>query len=554
MATNKVIKKLRKQTFLEAIDLLETYGRAAIIRPTSFGKTGILVKFFKLKKPNKKKTKRYKHILFLYPEKVIKETVLNFYFKSNIPENPFIPNVEFVTHSELRNLTESQMKTRFKNVDLIIADECHTLGGREIHMAVNKLISVCTNAHFLGTTATPERMDFVDVIQTFFNNITVSEFTIHDAFKCKALMKPYYCYCSYDVDADVEDVKTEAMLEINKLNTKDQEKAKQILQSRLIEMANIGKMENVIRKTCDQYAKETNYMKFIVYFRNFKHIEEKGPDVIDWFQKAYPTHTVNAMEINSKNEENSKNINNLSKLVYTDTTIDLIFCCEMLNMGYHVDDLTGICMFRGTKSSTIFTQQFGRALNANYSGIIFDWVDNVHRMSLYRTLFEESKAKRKAKNRYEALKAKIIHADPDNNSGIRNTDDDSFLLDPFIIDPTTAAPGLTPKETREFKQLNDRFSEKQKWQNRNEINPMDMIVTDHEASYREYIAKIIGEPVAMRCNQAWRLWIEAGGDDSVMTKSAILSQQAPQYVPLAPYADLKRVTAEMVLDAMGITD
>lgn len=64
----------------------------------------------------------------------------------------------------------------------------------------------------------------------------------------------------------------------------------------------------------------------------------------------------------------------------------------MMNMGYHVDDLTGIIMYRGTKSGTVYIQQLGRILSsgASNAGIVIDVVDNIHQHSVYRVLDGQS--------------------------------------------------------------------------------------------------------------------------------------------------------------------
>ena len=64
------IEQLREETYLEAKDLLQTYGKSVIIRPTGFGKTGILTRFIR----------EYKHVIYLYPTDIIRQTVLDFYY------------------------------------------------------------------------------------------------------------------------------------------------------------------------------------------------------------------------------------------------------------------------------------------------------------------------------------------------------------------------------------------------------------------------------------------------------------------------------------------
>ena len=52
------VEKLREETYNETLNNLNTYGKCAIIRPTGFGKTGLLVRIIK--------NKMYKRILYIY--------------------------------------------------------------------------------------------------------------------------------------------------------------------------------------------------------------------------------------------------------------------------------------------------------------------------------------------------------------------------------------------------------------------------------------------------------------------------------------------------------
>ena len=106
-----LIEQLRDSTYNEAVKLLNKYGQCAIIRPTGFGKTGILTRFIK--------SGKYKKILYLYPADVIKNTVLEFYYNSkqnvldlyydNQEKKDTIENVIFMTYMKLTNLTENDL-------------------------------------------------------------------------------------------------------------------------------------------------------------------------------------------------------------------------------------------------------------------------------------------------------------------------------------------------------------------------------------------------------------------------------------------------------------
>ena len=501
------VEMIRQKTYSDLRQKLKQYGKCALIRPTGFGKTGILTRLLK----------EYKNVLYLYPSEVVVDTVKNFY-GSNV-----IDNTEFITYSRLINLSKEDMKN-YGEVDLILCDECHRLGADKTHNAMKKLLKIFPKAHLVGATATPDRMDLIDEIHDFFEDIVVFEYTLHNAFQDGILQRPTYCFCSYGTE-DLSIVEKETRLEVDKMD-KHQDKALELLRSRLIEISNLKRMDKVIKDTCKKYLdKNTDYIKFIIFFSDFEHIEEKGDEVRSWFTKAFKGWTSSVLRITSDTEENTKNVHKLDELVPKHNHIDLIFCVDMLNMGYHVDNLTGIGMYRGTASGIIFAQQLGRVLSSgsNKSAIVFDFVDNIHRESVYQVLGKKA----------------------------RLTQIKQARRDELILKQSNGT--ISEKESQELSNLINSMGTRSKWwTHANDLIPEDLITTGHEASYRELIAKTVAEPIAMRCRQAWVRWKEQGGDDSVMTREAILEKIPPEFVPLEPFCRLKNVTVNQVLKEMGL--
>lgn len=501
------IDKLRYETYVDLKRNLDEFGKVCLVRPTGFGKTGILTKLLR----------EYKNVLFFYPTEVVKDTVYRFNGGTDIP------NTRFITYMGLLNLTNEDIKS-FGNVDLIICDECHKLGAVKTYQAMIKLIKVFPAALLVGSTATPYRMDLIDVVEDFFDNHVVFEYTLHNAFKDGVLKKPYYCFCSYGVE-DIECVEKETRLEIDKLDV-EQDKANVLLRSRLIEISNLQRMDRIIRETCDNYCADISYLKFIVFFSDFSHMKAKGSDVESWFSKAFPDYSVNILRVSSETIEYSNNVFKLSSLTRRNKCIDLVFCVDMLNMGYHVESLTGIVMYRGTESGIIFSQQLGRVLSSGSynAGIVFDVVDNIHREAIYSVLGKKSKKTRQLKMKLQKLIEK-------RDSGVE----------------------LSEKELSDLKELTGKFNNRSKWWlSCNDLQPEDLISTGHEATYRELIAKTVAEPISMRCRQAWKRWIERGGSVSPFTRKHILEQNAPDAIPLSPFCELKNVSVEAVLREMGL--
>lgn len=536
------IDDLRDATYKETKKLLKKYHKCAIIRPTGFGKTGILTRLIH----------DYNKVLYLYPADVIWNTVLDFYYQddTSIPKDEKIPNVIPWTYQMLALATEDQME-RLKDVDLIITDECHRLGGKRTSIALHKLLDeYCPKADLCGATATPERMDLIDEITEFFDNRVTSVYTIHDAFTDGIIKRPYYCYCSVNYKADFEKVSKMTNAEIEKLDDINDKLIQQHkLNEHLKEISELVRMPNIIRNTCDEYIDNTSYMKFIVFCANLEHIRLCHDEVIRWFAEAYPDYDVNSLIISSECNETRNNVAKLRTLVYKNQTIDLIFSCDMLNMGYHISDLSGIVMYRMTNSSIIYSQQLGRVINSGSKrhGLVFDVVDNIHRRSLYDVMGEPSI---EVKEEREML---MFYEDR-----ISRTEDESHEYG-----------NLTQAEIEEYIALRtkyDNLAHPQRTGRYEGLSSRDLIVTSFSASYHELIQKTIAEPISMRCRQTYEYWVRSGGKTTgkyAGIAGVLLQEKAARdinygygntaesiHVPITPFAKIKKVSVQCVLETI----
>ena len=259
------------KTFEDVLDKLKKQGKCAIIRPTGFGKTWILTELIK----------HYNNVLYLYPAAVIRDTVVNRYYDSMFDEEDLeyideegqtvdpdtidmyieakkIDKCTLMTYAKLIRLTDEEIKDM--KYDLILMDEVHRAGAPKTQIAVEKLFEMNANAHFVGATATPIRMDNVDVISQFFCDTMTYTYTLFDSIESGMIKKPNYCYCAYDHETDLKDTALTAGEDPNDPLVKD------VLDAKLIEIAKIYNMPNIIKDVCEKYAIDKNYFKFIVFF------------------------------------------------------------------------------------------------------------------------------------------------------------------------------------------------------------------------------------------------------------------------------------------------
>lgn len=467
---------VREKTLEDLKDKLYKYHKCALIRPTGFGKTWMLTSLIR----------EYKNVLYFYPADVIKNTVIDRWISEDedideetietIKEVGNLPNCTLMSYMKLIRLSDNEIKD-MSNYDLIVMDEVHRVGGTRTKESVYKLFQYVDKVDFVGATATPNRSDGFDVVSEFFDNITVFPFTLHDAFECNILHRPYYCYCTYDIETDLKEAALTAGEDINNLRVRE------VLDRKLIEISKIYNIPSILKKTLNKYSGKGTYKKFIVFFHGIDHLENKKDTVIEWFREAYPSYSVRTLEISSVNKEMSSNVNRLGEYTKKSKTIDLILCVDMLNMGYHVDDLTGIIMYRGTHSDIIYIQQLGRALSSgsDKSCVVFDIVDNLHR----KALFDYSEPANRCNNPLRENRGDVSES---TGQSVDEFDSDSVDVsnkdDWYFVDESG---------NKKFKW----------WKTSSSLVPEDLYATGNEASYRELIAKTVAEPMTQRCEEAF---------------------------------------------------
>lgn len=497
-------------------EMLALTHKAVIIRPTGFGKTWLMTELIK----------DYRNVLYLYPSAVVRDTVVNRYYDSMFDENTNdyidengnvidpetvdtcielnkIDKCELMTYSKLIRLTNSDFNAM--KYDLVLCDECHRIGGPKTKVAMEKLFKkLGKTADFVGATATPTRMDNFDVVSHFYADNMVYTYTLLNAINDGLVQKPNYCYATYDIETDLKDAALTAGESLADPIVEE------VIQSKLIELSKIYNMPSIIREICDKYAADTSYMKFIVFFANKKHMASKIDDVVDWFRQAYPDHSVSTLKISSCNYEESMNISKLESLIPREKHIDLIACIDMLNMGYHVNDQTGIFMYRGTRSNTIFTQQLGRALSvgANNSAIVFDIVDNLHRKAMF-----EIKSGHKRRSKSSSHHRSLTHyrlSDENRETLVFESADGEIVESQYHLDGNNNVvdendmPSTLYYDCDTGKVYNLGSPDDPR-KNINEITADCLNAVGHEATYRELMAKIMAEPLTQRCKRAFEL-------------------------------------------------
>lgn len=365
----------RVRTFNNVLELLYRYHKCMMIRPCSFGKTTIAKKLFR----------RYEKCLYLYPY-ADAEGLLSIEEAAKRDKNNKnkMGKLTTMTYSKIAKMNPESIAKL--DCDIAFLDEAQFLGagkgmeeGDHTYNAIKTLMLTHPNTHFVGATATPNRMDGVNVTRDLFNNITTYPYSDQDAFEDGLFTMPKYLYCTYGVKELIKSKAKEAKKQ-GIVVTKDQ--LEEILGDEELERVDARYMDKAIKTACEESGVDTSYMRFVCFYRTVKELCENDKKVIGWFQKAFPNHRIRATRIYSRSE---KDISAIRKLPVEENTIDLIFNCEMLNLGYHEEHLTGLILDRKTLSYNKYWQMIGRvmSMDSDKQAIVFDIADNIHSEFVY---------------------------------------------------------------------------------------------------------------------------------------------------------------------------
>ena len=355
--------------------MLARYGKAAVVHPTGTGKSYIA---FKLIEDHPDAA-----VLWLSPSEYIFKTQLESLQKQD-PEFP-LDNVHFYTYAKLLFCTEEQLADiAALRPAYIIMDEFHRAGAERWGEKVQKLLELCPEAKLLGLTATNVRYldNNRDMAEELFDGHIASEMTLGEAIVRGILPAPKYVTTVFRYQNEL--AKYQARVDS--------------MRSPGVQDAN-QKYLDALRRALDQadgldrvFAKHITETcgKYIVFCSGKEHMDEMVSHVPEWFAgvnkniKVYKTY---ASDPEASREFAAFKADNGDHL-------KLLFCIDMLNEGVHVENISGVILFRPTVSPIIYKQQIGRALTAGTqtTPLILDVVNNFEGLSSISGLQKEMTA------------------------------------------------------------------------------------------------------------------------------------------------------------------
>lgn len=348
-----------EKAYKSAVQMMEQFGKAAIVHPTGTGKSYIA---FKLIEDNPDKV-----VIWLSPSEYIFKTQLES-LKRNDPDFP-LANVHFYTYAKLMCCTQAQLdEIVAQKPAYIILDEFHRAGAECWGESTVALLKLCPDAKLLGLTATNIRYldNNRDMAEELFDSCVASDMTLGEAVVRGILPAPKYVTTVYQYQkalakyqARVDSLRAPGIQDVN-------QKYLDALR-RALEQA-----DGLDRVFAHHITNKSG--KYIAFCANKEHMDEMVSHVPEWFAGVNPD--VMVYEAYSDDPNTDKAFADFK----TDTSdrLKLLFCIDMLNEGVHVEGISGVILFRPTISPIIYKQQIGRALTAGDTAapLILDVVNN----------------------------------------------------------------------------------------------------------------------------------------------------------------------------------
>lgn len=358
--------KHNKLAYENVINIFKNNNRCCIIHPTGSGKSFIALKWI-LDNKNK-------NILIMAPNYIILDQMIEKVKKLNIDEQ----NLTFSIYSNI------SFETLNKTYDCIILDEFHRCGALKWGKKINFILNNNVNAKILGFSATPIRNldNNRDMSNEIFLSNIASEISLVQSIILGILPVPKYINAIYTFKDDIDRIQGK----IN--NCKNTEKRSELQKKLDIAKNQVNKaygINNIFEKHLPNKSG-----KYIVFCKNIEHMKLMIQESKNWFEKINDI-DIYSLSSDYKRQQNKITIEQFSK--NNNNKIKLLFCIEMLNEGFHLDDIDGVIMLRTTKSNIVFKQQLGRALTVgnNNKPVIFDIVNNSESHDCIRDLYNEIK-------------------------------------------------------------------------------------------------------------------------------------------------------------------
>ena len=367
------LKKHNEGTYEKIQEGFKRSKKVAVIQPTGTGKSFLALKLLEDNKDKK--------AIYIAPSNAILHNVKKNIFESEMDMSDF-PNLERITYQKLIKLSDEEIEKL--GADIVVIDEFHHCGATEWGKGVDRLLEKNPDAQVLGLSATPIRyFDYSrDMAEELFGDNIASEMTLEDAINSGILPRARYVSALYEFDNELERMQED----IDRIKDPEKKEQAQTMFNSLAKQVdeNTGNIQEML----SEHMKEKNG-KYIVFCKNIEDMQEKIKQAQSMFGKVNKNITI--YSVSSKLHDNENTLKRFERDNDEDT-LKLMFAVDMLNEGYHINDLNGVIMMRPTYSPTIYAQQIGRALTVKDEDgkepLIIDLVNNLDSIKIIEDLYE----------------------------------------------------------------------------------------------------------------------------------------------------------------------
>ena len=375
------LQKHQQDAYSAVSKAYESDNRAAVVIPTGCGKSFISLQLME--------DNRDKNLLFLAPTEAIKDQMYRYIAKYIVGEEPtskrpakmiadeHFPSLKIILYPTLLRM-KSEIMDKLRP-DIVIMDELHRTGADKWGAKIDTLLEKNPNAKVLGLTATPDRMDDKNVVDSLFDGKIDYELTLVDAIKRRIVNPPSYVKCDYALRDELETVRTA-------IEQCDDEQTKKELQEKFDKMRRIVEQADGIPELFAKHMTKRDG-KYIIFCKDKEHMDELMGMVPQWFGEIDDEPEIYSV-FSGKGYTDNENKKTIKSFEESKTDhLKLLFSVDMLNEGLHVEDISGVIMLRPTESRIIYLQQLGRALSSDTTRqktIVFDLVNNYLKNNLDR--------------------------------------------------------------------------------------------------------------------------------------------------------------------------
>lgn len=400
----ELIWKHQQETYERMIEQLSKTRKAGYIYPTSCGKSFPVLKYLEQNQD--------KRVLFLAPSIEIieqfKEYIQRYIMSSRIiPVKRQFKDWHFITYNSLRKFNAKEEK-----VDIIISDELHRTGGEVWGKEFDYLLANNPDADKIGITATPKRTDGRNMMDKYFEDDVIYEFSKIEALSGdktgEVVLKPTRYIRVMSI---IQPVLKEYRERIEQI---PDEKKKEKLLSKFEKLKKTLEVADKIEDTYEK-AMQNKAGKYIVFCRDESDMQEAMEKAKEWFVKVNPDMWIDYVYSGHQDSKMRKSLK-LNRLTMNEfkrpspenrDKLKLLFCVNKLNEGVHVDGISGIIMLRPTGSPVLYDQQIGRGFitadKESEETVIIDAANNWIRF--YDTYKEVERSIRRGKTRRKEKQA-----------------------------------------------------------------------------------------------------------------------------------------------------